>query len=186
MNWEFGAERTMLQIMGIVAAIAVIAVLVIAALKSNTFRIARSTRIGAPAEKVYPFIADFHRWTAWSPWENLDPALKRSYSGADQGIGAVYAWEGNNKVGAGRMEITEATASSRVALNLDFLRPFRASNTVVFTLEPDADGTLVTWNMQGHLPYMAKVMHTLMNVDKMVGKDFEKGLAGLKSASEST
>lgn len=175
----------MLQIIGIVIGIAIVAVLLIAALKSDTFRVVRSAQISAPAEKVYPFIADFHKWTAWSPWENLDPALKRTYSGAESGTGAVYAWEGNNKVGAGRMEITDATSPARVALNLDFLRPFRASNTVVFTLEAAEGGTLVTWNMQGFLPYMAKVMHTLMNVDKMVGKDFEKGLAALKSASES-
>jgi hypothetical protein len=177
----------MLKIMVIVGAVIVVAivvVLIMAARRPDVFRVQRATVIKAPPEKIFPLINDFRNWGGWSPWEKMDPDLKRSYSGAPDGKGAIYAWVGNKKVGEGRMEITESVPASRVALNLDFIRPFEAHNTVVFALVPQGDGTGVSWTMQGSIPFMFKVMHVLMNMDRMVGKDFEAGLANLKALAE--
>lgn len=168
----------------LVVAVAVGAFLIFAWTRPGSFRVERTTAIKAPPEKIYPFIADFHRWTAWSPWENIDPDLKRSYSGADSGKGAAYAWEGNNKVGSGRMEITEAASPSKLKIALDFLKPFEAHNIAEFTLQPSADGTTVTWAMYGPSPFVAKVMGIFMSMDSMVGGMFENGLANLKAAAE--
>jgi hypothetical protein len=174
---------TTIAIIAAVLLIAVAAVLVLAATKPGTFRVERATTIKAPRERIFALINDFHNWTSWSPWEKMDPAMQRRYAGPASGKGAVYEWEGNKKVGAGRMEIVDA-AHSKVAIKLDFLRPFEAHNNVAFTLEPQGDATLVTWAMQGPLPYIGKVMHVFMNMDRMVGKDFESGLANLKAAAE--
>lgn len=171
-----------LWILAVVLALVVI-VLIIAALKPNTFRVERSTIIKAPAEKVFPFVNDFRQWRAWSPWENVDPDLNRSYGGAETGKGATYAWEGR-KAGTGRMEITEATPASRVLIRLDFLKPFEAHNTADFRFTPQAEGTRIDWAMYGPSPFVAKLMGTVMSMDKMVGRDFEKGLAALKAAAE--
>jgi carbon monoxide dehydrogenase subunit G len=165
--------------------VVIAAVLGFAATKPDAFRIQRSASIKAPAEKIFALINDFHRWGSWSPWEKLDPALKRTYSGAANGLGAVYEWEGNKKVGKGRMEITQASAPSKVTIKLDFLKPFEAHNTAEFTLEGQGDSTNVTWVMDGQQPYMFKVMTLFLSMDKMVGKDFETGLANLKSLTES-
>jgi hypothetical protein len=164
--------------------VAVAAVLIIAALKPGAFRIQRSANIKAPPDKIYPHINDFHNWPAWSPWEKLDPALKRTYSGTASGLGAVYEWEGNKQVGKGRMEITQATPASRIAIKLDFLKPFEAHNTAEFSLESQSDATTVTWAMHGRQPFLIKVMSLFCSMDKMVGKDFEAGLANLKTISE--
>ena len=170
---------------GAAIATVIVVVLIVAALKPGHFQIQRSAMIGAPPAVIYGYIADFRKWTQWSPWERIDPNLRRTYSGADHGVGAVYAWDSNNsKAGAGRMEITKAAENTLINLDLDFIKPFRASNKVAFAFSPEADGTLVLWTMTGPLPFMAKLMHTLMNMDKMVGKDFEAGLATLKSISE--
>ncbi len=177
----------MLKIVGIVVVVllvAVGAVLAYAATKPDAFRIQRSMGIKAPPEKIFALINDFRRWGAWSPWEKLDPELKRTYSGAATGPGAVYAWEGNRKVGAGRMEIIDAPPLSRVAIKLDFMRPFEAHNTADFTLEPKGDLTNVTWTMQGQNVFVGKAMSVFLDMDKMVGKDFETGLANLKAAAE--
>jgi carbon monoxide dehydrogenase subunit G len=165
--------------------IVVAAVLGFAATKPDAFRIQRSASIKAAPEKIFALINDFHRWGSWSPWEKLDPALKRTYSGAANGQGAVYEWEGNKKVGKGRMEITSTTPPSKITIKLDFLKPFEAHNTAEFTLESQGDSTNVTWAMEGRLPYMFKVMTLFGSMDKMVGKDFEAGLANLKSLTES-
>jgi hypothetical protein len=159
------------------------AVLAFAATKPDIFRLQRSASINAPPDKIFPIISDFRNWGLWSPWEKMDPELKRTFSGAPSGKGAVYAWEGS-KAGQGRMEITEASPPSKVALNLDFVRPFEAHNVVEFTLEPVGSATNVTWTMQGQQPFMAKVISVVVDMDKMVGKDFEKGLAALKAAAE--
>jgi hypothetical protein len=164
--------------------VAVAAVLAFAATRPDTFRVARSAGINAPAEKIFPFINDFHRWTAWSPYEKLDPELVRTYSGAESGKGAVYAWEGNNKVGAGRMEIVDAPPPSKVTIKLDFLRPFEAHNTAEFTLVPAGDATTVTWAMDGQNLFIGKVMSIFIDMDNMVGKDFATGLANLKAVAE--
>jgi uncharacterized protein YndB with AHSA1/START domain len=175
---------TVLVAIAAIVGLAIVIILVLAASKPNTFRLERSAVIKAPPEKVFPFITDFRRWTAWSPWEKLDPHLRRDYGGAESGKGATYGWEGK-KAGSGRMEIIEATPSSRVLIKLDFLKPFEAHNTAEFTFTPQADGTRVNWAMYGPNSFMAKVMHTVMNMDKMVGKDFEKGLAALRANAES-
>src|SRR5882672_5012099 len=173
----------MLKKIAIVVVVLIAGVLAYSATKPDTFRVQRSTSIKAPPEKIAAALSDFHGWEAWSPWEKMDPAMKRSYSGAAKGKGAAYAWEGNSKVGQGRMEITEA-APSRVAMDLDFVKPFEAHNKVVFTLTPKGDTTEVTWAMQGPVPYPAKVMHVFVDMDSMVGKQFETGLANLKAISE--
>jgi uncharacterized protein YndB with AHSA1/START domain len=165
-------------------AILVAALLIYAAIKPDAFRIERSGSINAPPERVFGLINDFHNWSAWSPWEKMDPGLKRTYSGAAGGKGAVYEWEGNKKVGKGRMEITEASPPSKVVIKLDFLKPFEAHNTAEFTMESLGNSTNVTWAMHGRQPYMIKVMSTFFSMDKMVGKDFETGLANLKNNAE--
>lgn len=173
----------MLKIIGIVVAVLIASVLILAATKPDTFRVERSTSIKAPPEKVFAFINDFDRWSAWSPWEKKDPAMKRTF-GTKSGKGATYAWEGNKDVGQGRMEIAESVPPSRVTIKLDFVKPFEAHNIVSFTLEPKGDMTHVRWAMQGDTPYFAKIIHVFLDMDSMVGKDFEAGLVNLKAAAE--
>jgi hypothetical protein len=174
-----------IKVVLLVFAVAIVAVLVYAATRPDSFRIERSATIKAPPEKIASFINDFHRWTVWSPWEKIDPQLKRTYSGAESGKGAAYAWEGNNKVGSGRMEITESAVPSKIVLRLDFISPMEAHNTTEFTLQGGAQGTTVTWAMFGPSPYVSKLMGVFFNMDRMIGGQFEQGLANLKAASES-
>ena len=174
----------MLKTIAIGVVVLIAAVLAYAATKPDTFRVQRSASITAPPEKVFALLNDFRRWGAWSPWEKKDPAMKRTFGATTTGKGAVYAWEGNKDVGQGRMEIAESVPPSKVALNLDFVKPFEAHNLVEFTLEPKGDTTNVTWAMQGDTPYFAKIIHVFINMDKMVGKDFEAGLANLKAIAE--
>lgn len=164
--------------------VAVAIVLCLAMLKPNTFTIQRSTTINAPPDKVFAILNDFHNWQAWSPFEKLDPAMKRTISGPPSGPGAVYEWSGNDKAGAGRMEITEATAPSHIAVKLDFIKPFEGHDTAEYTLQPVDSSTNVTWSMHGPNPLMSKVVQVFMNMDKMVGKDFEEGLSNLKAIAE--
>jgi len=149
---------------------------------SDIFRIERSIHIDAAPADITRLIEDFHRWTAWSPWERLDPAMQRSYDGAERGVGAVYAWTGK-KAGAGRMEVKDVRPE-RVTIQLDFIRPMKASNTALFELAPDGEGTRVTWAMEGKETLLTKLMHAVINMDKLVGKDFENGLAELKVQAE--
>jgi hypothetical protein len=174
----------MIKIIALVIVLLVVAVLIYAATKPDTFRVQRATRINAPPEKIFALINDYHRWVSWSPYEKLDPAMQRTYSGAASGTGAVYEWEGNNKAGKGRMEIADSLPPSQVVIKLDFVKPFEAHNRVQFTLQPSGASTDVTWAMQGPSPYMMKVMHVFINMDRMVGKDFETGLANLKAVAE--
>ncbi len=174
---------TVLLIIVGVGVLIVAIVLIMAAMKPATFRLERSITIKAPPEKIFPFVNDFRQWRAWSPWENIDTDLTRNYGGADAGIGATYTWEGK-KAGTGRMEITEARTPSRILIKLDFLKPFEAHNTADFSFTSQADGTRVDWAMYGPNLFIGKVMSIFMNMDKMVGKDFEKGLAALKAAAE--
>lgn len=146
-----------------------------------SFENSRSTRIAAPAAKVHALVTDFHAWRRWSPWEELDRDLRRTYSGAEQGEGARYAWAGD-KAGAGTMTVTRVTPD-RVEIDLDFEKPMKAENKVVFRFDADGDGTLVTWTMSGTRNVLLAVMGALF-FDRMVGKDFEKGLAKLKAAAE--
>ena len=177
----------MFEIVAVIVALLVVTiaiVLILAAIKPGRFSVHRDIVVRAPAEKIFPLIADFHRWGSWSPYENKDPAMKRTYGGAASGKGAVYAWEGNKNVGSGRMEITDVSAPSKVVIKLDFFVPFEAHNTAEFTMLPQGDGTHVTWLMHGPAPFMNKVMQVFMNLDKMIGKDFEAGLVNLKNATE--
>ena len=173
-----------IAIIAIVLAIAIAIVLILAATKPDTFSVQRATAVRAPPETIFSLINDFHRWGTWSPYENKDPAMKRSYSGADSGKGAVYGWEGNKNVGSGRMEILDASAPSKIVIKLDFFTPFEGHNTAEFTMLPQGDATSVTWLMHGPAPFMSKVMQVFMNMDSMIGKDFEIGLANLKRLTE--
>lgn len=175
----------MLKIIAIAVVVLIAGVLVFAATRPDNFSVQRTTSIKAPPEKIFPLINDFHRWTAWSPWEKMDPEMKRTYSGAASGKGAVYAWQGNSKVGEGRMEISDTSPPSKVTIKLDFVKPFEAHNTAEFLLEPKGDSTSVTWKMYGPSPYFAKVMGIFVSMDEMIGKDFETGLANLKTVAES-
>ena len=150
---------------------------------ADTFRIARSTTVAAPPERIAPHIQDFHAWEKWSPYEKLDPKMKKTFSGAERGAGASYAWEGNSKAGAGSMTITAATPQ-KISIALHFNKPMRSENIAEFTLEPDGPGTRVTWTMTGPKNLMMTVMGIFMNMDKMIGKAFEEGLGNLKKLVE--
>ena len=171
---------------GIIAAVlvlAVAAILIYAAFKPDRLAVQRSTSIKTRPETIFPFIDDFDRWSAWSPYEKKDPAMKRTRSGAPRGKGAVYAWDGNKNVGKGRMEIAD-TSPSKITIKLDFEKPFAGHNVVEFRLEPKGDATNVTWAMQGRCAYVAKVLGIFVNMDNMIGRDFEAGLASLKAVAE--
>lgn len=174
----------MLKTIALVIVAAIAALLIFAATRPGTFRVERTARIDAPAEKIFALIDDFHRWGTWSPYEKLDPAMKRSFGGAASGKGATYAWESDGKAGAGRMEIVESVPASKVGINLDFTKPIEGHNLAEFTLQPQGNATQVTWSMQGESPYIAKLMGIFFNMDQMIGKDFEAGLANLKTATE--
>ena len=174
----------MFKTIAIVVVVLIAGVLVFAATRPDTFRVERSVTIKAPPEKIYPYFDDFNRWAVWSPWEKLDPAMKRTFSGAPAGKGAVYAWQGNSKVGEGRMEILESSPSSKLLIKLDFIKPFEGHNTAEYTLVPSGDTTQVTWAMYGPSTYVTKLMGVFVSMDSMIGKDFEAGLANLKAAAE--
>jgi hypothetical protein len=174
----------MFKTIAIAVVVLLAAVLIFAATRPDTFRVQRATTIKAPAAKILPLITDFHSWGSWSPWEKLDPAMKRTHSGAASGKGAVYEWEGSGKVGAGRMEITESSPPSKVIVKLDFIKPFEGHNITEFTLQAQGDSTKLTWAMHGPNPYIAKVMQIFFSMDSMVGKDFEAGLASMKAIAE--
>lgn len=176
-------KTILLTLLGLVATGAVV-VLILAARKPDTFQVTRSIAINAAPDRIYPLIADFRAWGAWSPWEKKDPAMKRSFGGPETGVGATYAWAGDKNVGEGSMRITEAQAPGKLGLKLDFLKPFEAHNDVVFALTPQSQGTNVTWIMTGPTPFIGKIMHVFMDMDRMVGGDFEAGLKAMKAAAE--
>jgi len=180
-------EKTMLKIIAIVAvviAVLLIGLLAYAASKQDIFRVQRATSIQAPAEKIFPLINDLHSFNTWNPYDKKDSAMKRSYSGPASGKGAAFAWNGNQDIGEGRMEISDSTPASSVKLNLDFVRPFQCHNLVEFTLEPQGDATRVTWAMHGPQPFFNKIVSVFINMDRMIGADFEAGLANLKAIAE--
>ena len=177
----------MLEIIAIIAIVLVVAIaiiLILAATKPDRFSFQRATTVKAPPERIFLLINDFHQWGTWSPYENKDPAMKRGYSGAASGKGAVYAWEGNKNVGSGRMEILDASAPAKIVIKLDFFTPFEGHNTAEFTMLPQGDGTHVTWLMHGPANFMSRLIQVFMNLDNMIGKDFEAGLANLKTITE--
>jgi uncharacterized protein YndB with AHSA1/START domain len=177
----------MLEIVAIIAvvlAIAIAIILILAATRPNTFSVRRATTVKAPPERIFSLINDFHQWVSWSPYEQKDPAMKRSYSGAESGKGAVYGWQGNKNVGSGRMEILDSSVPAKIVIKLDFFTPFEGHNTAEFTMLPQGDATNVTWLMHGPASLMSRVMQVFINLDHMIGKDFEAGLANLKRLTE--
>ncbi len=174
----------MLKIILVIIAVLMAGVLILAATKPDTFRVERKATLRAPPEKVFALINDFKSWDVWSPWEKKDSAMKRTFGALTSGKGATYAWEGNKNVGQGSMEITASVPATAIVLKLDFLKPFEAHNMVNFTLTPVADGTQIVWRMEGNNNFISKIMQVFMDMDKMVGPDFEAGLANLKAAAE--
>jgi hypothetical protein len=164
--------------------VGVAAVLAYAGTRPDTFRVQRTATIKAPPDKIFPLINEFRNWSEWSPYEKKDPAMKRAMGATASGKGATYAWDGDKNVGEGRMEITDASPPSKVVIKLDFMRPFEAHNTAEFTLAPKGDATDVTWAIYGPNLFVGKVMGLFINMDNMIGKDFEAGLANLKSLAE--
>jgi uncharacterized protein YndB with AHSA1/START domain len=167
-----------------VIAVGVAGLLAFAATKPDVFAVQRSATIKAPPDRIFPLINDFRQWGLWSPYEKIDPAMKRSYGAITAGRGATYGWEGNNNIGAGSMEILDAPAPRKISIKLDFTRPFAAHNLAEFTLQPSGEGTNVTWSMRGPVPFFAKIIHVFMDMDKMVGGQFAEGLGNLKAAAE--
>ena len=174
----------MLKLIGIAVVVLIAGLVMFAAIKPDTFTVQRAASIKAPPEKIFPLINEFDRWSAWSPYEKKDPAMKRTRSGPESGKGAIYQWEGNGDVGKGRMEIAKASPPSKVTINLHFEKPFEAHNIVDFTLEPKGDATNVTWAMRGAMPFVSKVISIFVDIDRMIGSDFEAGLANLKALAE--
>ncbi len=174
----------MLKAILLILVLLIAAILIYAATRPGTFRIQRSISIKALPEKIFRLIDDFHQWEAWSPWEKIDPGIKRTYSGSTSGKGAVYEWSGNKNIGRGRMEIMESSPSSRVAIKIDFITPMEAHDTVEFTLTTEGDSTRVTQAMYGPQPYIHKLISIFMSMEKMVGPKQEEGLATIKALAE--
>jgi uncharacterized protein YndB with AHSA1/START domain len=179
-------RRRVRMLKRILVALAVIVVVFVAvvAMQPSEFRVARTATIAAPAAAVFAQVNDFHKWEAWNPWAKLDPAMKQTYEGAPAGTGAIYTWAGNNEVGEGRMTLTESRPSDLIRIKLEFLRPFAATSTAKFTLKPEGDQTAVTWSMAGRNNLTAKAIHLFMDMDKMIGGQFEVGLARMKVVVE--
>ena len=176
----------MLKTILVAFAVIIVVLVVIVALQPSDFRVARSTTISAPPPAVFAQVNDFHKWEAWNPWGKIDPTMKQTYDGAPAGVGAIYTWAGNNEVGEGRMTITESRPSELIRVKLEFFKPFAATNTAEFTFKPEGNQTLVTWSMFGEKNFMAKAVHLVMNMDTMIGGQFEKGLADMKSVLEAS
>lgn len=173
----------MLKNITLVVAALLALLLIYAATRPDNFRVERSVRIQAPPDKIYALIHDLKAFNRWNPYEKKDPAIKGEYGSTSAGPGARYAWQ-SDKVGVGSMEITAVAAPSRVALRLDFVKPFEASNQVEFTLRPEAGATQVSWAMQGPSPFLSKLIGVFISMDQMIGKDFESGLSNLKTLAE--
>jgi carbon monoxide dehydrogenase subunit G len=166
-----------------IAAIVLVFVAVVA-LQPADFRVARSTTISGPPSAVFAQVNDFHNWEAWNPWGKIDSAAKQTYEGASAGVGAIYTWSGNAQVGEGRMTITDSHPSDLIRIKLEFMKPFAATNTAEFTFEPQGNQTAVTWSMSGKKVFLAKAFHLFISCDKMIGGQFEKGLADMKAVVE--
>jgi hypothetical protein len=175
---------TILLIVLAVLAVVILGILALAALRPNTFTVRRATSIKAPPAAIFPLINDFRAWPTWSPYENKDPRMQRRLSGTEAGTGAIYEWTGDKNVGQGRMEIIESNAPSTVVIKLDFFKPFEAHNRATIAMVPQGDRTEVSWTMDGPAQFMGKLMGLFINLDRMVGADFETGLANLKRLTE--
>ncbi|HWP77556.1 MAG TPA: SRPBCC family protein [Methylomirabilota bacterium] len=162
----------------------VVGLVTVIALQPARYRVSRSTTIAAPAPVVFGQVNDFHRWTAWSPWEKIDPAMKRTYEGPPAGVGASYTWVGSGEVGEGRMTIVESRPSDLIQVKLEFVKPFAGTSVAEFSFKPEGDRTLVTWSMTGDKNFIAKAIHLVMSMDRMIGDQFDKGLAAMKTVAE--
>jgi uncharacterized protein YndB with AHSA1/START domain len=169
----------------IVLAVIVAVFVLVVALRPSEFRVARSTVIAAPPAAVFALVNDLHQWESWSPWAHLDPAAKQTYEGSPSGVGATFAWSGNKKIGEGRMAIIESRPNELVRFKLDFVKPFKGTNTAEFTFQPEGNQTAVTWSMVGKNNFLSKAFGLFVNCDQMVGSQFDKGLAQMKSLTES-
>jgi len=176
--------RSVLMRVLLALAVIIVGLVIVIAMQPADFRIERSTMIAAPPDEIFAQVNDFHAWQDWSPWAKLDPAAKNTYEGPPAGNDAVFKWSGNNEVGEGKMTIIESKPNELVRIKLEFIRPFAATNTAEFNFKPEAEGTAVTWSMYGPNNFMSKAIHLVMDMDKMVGSDFEKGLADMKSKAE--
>ncbi len=179
------AAVALTEVVAILVAVAILGLISLIAMRPAEFRVTRSATMAAPPSKPFEQVNDLRNWEEWSPWAKLDTGMSQSYEGPRSGSGAKYSWSGNKKVGEGRMEITESRPDKLVGIRLEFLRPIKATNDVEFTFSPTGDGTTVTWTMTGRNNFAAKAFGLFMNIDKMCGSDFEKGLAGIKSRVES-
>lgn len=177
-------ENIMLKMIVMIVVLVIIGVMIFAATKPNTFRTERSASIKATPEKIYALLQDFHEWEVWSPWEKIDPAINRTYSGSTSGKGAIYEWSGNKEIGQGRMEIIEATMPTKLVIKISFFKPFEAHNTVEFILSSQGENTQVTQAMYGPSPYISKLMCFFFDMDKMVGGKQAEGLATIKEIAE--
>ena len=173
--------RVLLVLVAVVAALAVVV-----ARRPADFRVERTAVIAAPAAAVFAQVNDFHRWPAWNPWGKLDPAMKHSFEGAPAGAGAVYTWSGNRQVGEGRMTIVDSRPDKLIRIRLQFLKPFPGDSVAEFTFTPRNESTLVTWRMTGTNNFLAKAMHLVINMDRMIGGQFDRGLADMKAVVEAT
>ena len=176
----------MLKKIIIVLAVIIVMFVVIVAMRPDAFRVTRTATIPGPAAVVFEHVNDLHKWEAWSPWARLDPAAKTSYEGQPAGVGAVFHWDGNNDVGAGSMKITESRPNELIRFDLEFVKPFKGNNTAEFTFKSEGDQTVVTWSMAGKYNFITKAIGLFMDCDKMVGGQFEQGLANLRSVVEKT
>lgn len=174
----------MAQVLALVAAIALVGFIAYVATRPDELRVTRAAVIAAPPDRIYAHLANLPGWRAWSPWEKKDPAMKRTFEGPESGVGAAYGWEGNKDVGSGRMQVTQAVPPSKVVIDLHFLKPFEARNTAEFTLAAEGAGTRVTWVMFGPANFVSKLMGVFMDMDRLIGRDFEAGLANLKALCE--
>jgi len=168
----------------IIVAVLIVLLLLVIITRPSTFHIERSIAMAAPPENAFAQVNDFHAWPAWSPWEKLDPQMKKTFDGPSAGVGAKYAWTGNDQVGEGRMTIEKSDKPSTVGIRLEFLKPFAATNATTFTFAPTPQGSKVTWAMDGENSFMAKAASLFMDMDKLIGADFEKGLDAMKTAAE--
>lgn len=183
MRYHFCEIHMLIPILIAVGAIVAV-VIVIVAVQPSAYRVVRSATMSAPPSAVFEQVNDFRNWIAWSPWEKLDPQMKRTHEGASSGVGAIYSWEGNKQVGQGRMTITDSSPGEMIRIKLEFIKPFKATNTTEFTFQPQDSQTVVTWTMTGTKNFMFKAVSLFMNMDKLIGGDFEKGLANMKSVVE--
>lgn len=176
-------KKVILTILALLA-VGILVVVAIAATRPGTYAVERSAEIAAPPARVYTLVNDFHHWPQWSPWEKLDPAMSKTFGGAPSGEGATYAWSGNDQVGEGTMTIVESEPDSRVGIQLEFVKPWESTSRTDFTFVPAGAGTRVNWRMTGENDFTAKLFTVFMDMDQMIGKDFETGLANLKSVAE--